>query len=180
MARKVLVVTSSPRKNGNSSMLADAFIEGAQQAGNTVHRVDVGHAKINGCLDCKHCFTHEGVCIQKDDMQDIYPLLRECDVLVIASPIYFFTLNAQIKAFIDRMFCMIGKPFAVKSTVLLTVQEDKDQTVADNAVNTYKAMTSYIKWEDLGIISVAGVNDKGAIEGNPKLDEARALGASIG
>lgn len=160
-------------------MLADAFIEGAEKSGNEIHRVDVGRAKISGCIDCKHCFTHDGECGIEDDMQKIYPLLHECDILVFATPIYFFTFSSQIKAFMDRMFCSIEKPFAVKSTVLLTVQEDKDPSVADYAANTYRGIAAYTKWEDLGVISVPAVSEKGAIVGNAKLDEARALGESI-
>ena len=179
MPHKILVVTGSPMKKGNTNLLADAFIEGAEAAGNKVYRFNAGTAKIKGCIDCKHCFKKDGECKQDDDMQKAYKRLYECDVLVFASPIYFFTISAQIKAFIDRMFCCAGKPFAVKSTVLLTVQEDKDPSVADNAVNTYKSMIGYVGWESLGIVTVAGVNDAGAIAGNPKLDEARKLGESI-
>jgi len=179
MSRKILVVTGSPRKKGNTDLLADAFVSGAEAAGNEVHRFDAGRADINGCIDCKYCFAHDGKCQQEDDMQKAYPLLYECDVLVLASPIYWFTFSSQIKAFIDRMFCCIGKPFAVKSTVLLTVQEDKDITVADSAIKTYKAFTSYAQWGDIGIVTVPNVNDVGAIIGNPKLDEARELGTSI-
>ncbi len=179
MAHKILVVTGSPRKKGNTSILADAFVEGAESAGNKVYLFDAGRAKIKGCIDCKSCFKNKGACKIKDDMQDAYKLLRKCDVLVLASPIYFFTISAQIKAFIDRMFCGVVKPFAVKSTVLLTVQEDKDPHVAENAISTYRSIIEYAGWKDLGIIAVPGVNDKGAIRGNPKLEEARKLGASI-
>jgi multimeric flavodoxin WrbA len=160
-------------------MLADAFIEGALAAGNQVHRFDAGKAAIKGCVDCKSCFTNDGVCAQNDDMQQAYVLLRECDVLVLASPIYFFTISAQLKAFIDRMFCSIGKPFATKSTALLLVHEDKDPAVANNAINTYRSIICYTGCEDLGVVAVPNVDDAGAIAGNPKLDEARALGESI-
>jgi len=164
---------------GNTDLLADAFSQGAEAAGNEVFRFEVGRAQIHGCLDCKFCFANEGRCQQADDMQEAYPHLRECDILVFASPIYFFTLSAQIKAFIDRLFCGVAKPFAVKSTVLLTVQEDKDPAVANNAVNTYKSIINYAGWENLGVVSVPGVFEKGAVAGSDKLEEARELGASI-
>ena len=179
MSHKILVVTGSPRKKGNTNLLADAFIQGAEAAGNEVYRFDAGRAQIKGCLDCKYCFAHDGECAQKDDMQEAYPLLHECDILVLASPIYFFTISAQIKAFIDRLFCSVTKPFAIKSTALLTVQEDKDPAVADNAANTYRSIISYTNWKDLGVVSVPGVSEAGAIIGNAKLDEARELGAGI-
>lgn len=90
----ILVVTGSPRAGGNTSMLADAFIEGAESAGNAVTRVDVGRADIAGCLGCNYCFSHEGACCQVDDMQEIYPLLHRCDTLAYVTPIYCFTFSA--------------------------------------------------------------------------------------
>ncbi|MCL2889386.1 MAG: flavodoxin family protein [Eggerthellaceae bacterium] len=179
MSKKILVVTGSPRKNGNTDVLAQAFMEGAKDAGNEVFLFDAGKAVIKGCNNCKSCFGKGGQCQQNDDMQKIYPVLHECDVLVLASPIYFFTISAQLKAFIDRMYCSASKPFAITSTILLTVQQDRDPSVADNAINTYKSIINYIGWKNLGIIVVTDVDEVGAIIGNPKLDEARALGASI-
>ena len=179
MSHKILVVTGSPRANGNTDLLADAFIRGAEAAGNQVYRFDAGRAQIKGCQDCKFCVGNEGKCKQDDDMQQAYGHLYECDVLVLASPIYFYSVSAQIKAFIDRMYCDIGKPFAVKSSVLLTVQEDENPIVANNAVNTYRSIINYVGWENLGIVSVPGVKASGAIAGNPKLDEAYKLGINI-
>jgi len=180
MTHKILVVYGSPRKQGNSSILADAFIEGAEAAGNEVFRADAGHAHIAGCLGCEYCFSHEGQCCQDDEMQQFYPLLHECDVLVYATPVYCFTFSSQIKAFMDRMFCGIGKPFAIKSTVLLTVCEDKDASILQHIIGTYRALVGYSGWEDRGVVAVHDVYKKGAIAGNPKLEEARELGRSFG
>ncbi|MCL2889557.1 MAG: flavodoxin family protein [Eggerthellaceae bacterium] len=179
MSKKILVVTGSPRHQGNTDILAQAFIEGAKDAGNEVFLFDAGKALIKGCNNCNSCFGKGGQCQQNDDMQKIYPLLHECDVLVFASPIYFFTVSAQLKVFIDRMYCSAFKPFAISGTVLLTVQQDRNPAVADNAINTYKSIINYIGWKDLGVIAVTNVDEAGAIIGNPKLEEARALGASI-
>ncbi len=96
MAKKVVVVHCSPRAKGNSSMLADEFIRGAEEAGNQVTRMDVGRASIHGCMACEYCFSHEGACVQDDDMQQLYPALREADVLVYATPMYFYNLPAQL------------------------------------------------------------------------------------
>lgn len=180
MAHKIAVVTGSPRVKGNSSLLAAAFIEGAQEAGCEVVRMDAGRASIAGCLGCEYCFSHEGACCQDDDMQEFYPLLRECDTIVYVTPIYTFSWSAQIKAFIDRMFCGIAKPFGIKQAALLTCYEDKDASIAQHLVNTYRAATAYCKWENLGEVCVNGVYEKGAIAGNPGLDKARELGASLG
>lgn len=180
MAHRIAVVTGSPRVKGNSAMLAAAFIEGAQAAGCEVVRMDAGRAHINGCLGCEYCFAHDGACCQDDDMQEFYPLLRTCDTIVYVTPIYTFSWPAQIKAFIDRMFCGIAKPFGIAQAGLLTCYEDKDASIAQHLVNTYRAATAYCGWGNIGEVCVNGVYEKGAIEGNPGLDEARALGASLG
>ncbi len=179
MAKKILVVHCSPRQGGNSSMLADSFIEGAEAAGNEVKRIDVGHAHIAGCKACEYCFSHEGQCVQQDDMQQFYPLLREYDVLVWATPLYFYNFPAQLRAFQDRMFCQIGSPFSIKATALLLCFEDADATRADPAIASYRVCADYCKLENLGEVIVNSVYEKGAIAGNAGLDQARDLGASI-
>lgn len=176
---KILVVHGSPRANGNSQALADAFAEGAREAGNEVMMIDVGRRKIAGCLACEYCFTHEGACVQQDDMQELYPLLRDCDTIVYAIPMYYYTWPAQIKAFMDRMFCGIAKPFGIERAALLVCFEDKDPSTADGLVQSYRIAVNYCKWENLGEVLVHNVYEKGAIVGNPGLDEARKLGASI-
>jgi multimeric flavodoxin WrbA len=179
MGNKILVVTGSPRVGGNSDTLADAFIKGAESAGNTVTRVDAGRMKIGGCLGCEYCFAHEGTCCRKDDMTPVYDMLMENTVLVYVSPIYNFEVTAQIKAFQDRMFCGIVKHFPIKQTAFITVFEDKDPTIVEPAVARYRKSSAYCGWEDLGVIAVNDTYKKGAIAGNPKLEEAYDLGASI-
>lgn len=179
MSRNILIVLGSPRKGGNTTMLAESFARGAREAGHEVRFADAGSAKINGCLGCEYCFSHEGACCQQDAMQDFYPELRWCDTLVYASPVYCFTFSAQIKAFIDRMYCGIGKPFGIADTVLLTALEDKDPSVANYIIDTYRALTAYCHMNDAGVVAVNNVYAKGAIEGNPGLDEAYQLGRSL-
>lgn len=160
-------------------MLADAFIRGAEEAGNQVVRMDAGRADIHGCKACEYCFSHEGACVQQDGMQAFYPDLRDAEVLVYATPMYFYNLPAQMRAFEDRTFCQIGKPFAIKQTALLLCFEDKDITTADAAIGTFRQCASYCKRQIIGEVVVNGVYEKGAIEGNPGLDEAYRLGLSI-
>lgn len=176
---KIAVVHASPRKGGNSSMLADEFIRGAIEAGNDVVRMDVGNANIGGCKACEYCISHDGECIQKDDMQKFYPDLREADILVYATPMYFYNFPAQMRAFEDRTFCQIGKPFNIKQTALLLCFEDADITTADPAIGTFRQCSSYCKREVIGEVVVNSVYEKGAIEGNPGLEKAYELGRSI-
>lgn len=179
MAKKVLVVHGSPRVNGNSAQLADAFTRGAEDAGHEVTRIEVGRADIRGCLACEYCFSHEGACCQQDAMQEFYPLLREADVIVWATPLYCYNYPAQLRAFQDRMFCGIAKPFGIKQTALLLCFEDEDASTCDPVVNSYRVAADYCKQENLGEVIVKGVYEKGAIEGNPGLQAAYNLGKSI-
>lgn len=175
----ILVVTGSPRVGGNSDALADSFIEGAKTAGNEVRRIDAGRAKIAGCIACEYCFAHEGTCCQQDDMQNFYPDLHWADMIVYAFPMYYYTYPAQIKAFMDRMFCGMAKPFGITKTALLLCFEDKDASTSDGLVQSYRTASAYCKQEIMGEVIVNSVYEKGAIAGNPGLEQARALGASL-
>lgn len=179
MAKNILLVHASPRVGGNSSILADWFERGALEAGNTVKRIAVGNADIKGCTACEYCFTHDGACCQQDDMQELYPLLHETDVIVYATPMYFYNFPAQLRAFQDRMFCGIAKPFGITATALLLCFEDKDETTCEPVVESFRVAANYCKQEVLGEVIVKGVYEKGAIEGNPNLQNAYELGLSI-
>ncbi len=179
MTKNILVVHASPRKGGNSSMLADEFVKGAEATGNNVKRIDVGHAKIGGCMACEYCFGHDGACVQQDDMQQFYPLLREADVLVFATPMYYYNFPSQLRAFQDRMFCGVAKPFGIPQIGLLLCFEDKDASTCEPLVNSYKVCADYCKQESIGEVVVSGVYEKGAIAGNPGLQQAYDLGTSI-
>ncbi|MDO4182017.1 MAG: flavodoxin family protein [Coriobacteriia bacterium] len=175
----ILVVHGSPRPNGNSKMLADAFMEGAREAGNSVEYVDVGRMSIAGCKACEYCFKHEGACVQQDDMQPLYEKLHWADMLVYDFPLYFYTYPAQIKAFMDRMFCGMVKPFGIKRVALLLCFEDKDASTANGLIQSFRIACNYCKQEIVGEVVVNNVYEVGAIEGNPGLEQARALGAGL-
>lgn len=179
MPKNILIVHASPRANGNSSMMADEFERGAREAGNDVTRISVGRSKIAGCIACEHCFTHDGQCCQQDDMQEYYPLLRAADVIVYATPMYCYNFPAQLRAFQDRMFCGIAKPFGISECALLLCFEDKDATTCEPAVASYKVAANYCKQKSLGEVIVNNVYEKGAIAGNPGLKQAYELGKSI-
>jgi multimeric flavodoxin WrbA len=113
--------------------------------------VDVSHKKIAGCMACEYCHGKgNGACIQKDDMQELYPLLAEAEVLVLASPVYYFTLSAQIQAPIQRFYCMM-RPANVKKTALLLSSHSPG--VYDAAITEYKFITGFCGYEDTGIVT---------------------------
>ena len=177
--KRVLVVHASPRSDGNSSMLAQSFARGAEEAGNAVRIIEVGHADIAGCKACEFCFSHEGSCCQQDDMQRFYPLLRECDVLVFATPMYFLQLPRAVGRF--RIACSAASPSrsASPEVGLLLCFEDKGR-VHGASSRRFVSRVRRILQADLDRRGFgAGCLRKGAIAGNPGLERAYELGKSI-
>lgn len=181
MARKILVAIGSPRRDGNTTQLANEFKRGAEEAGHEVIIENVACKKITPCQACEFCLKSGGMCCLDDDMQDLYDELHECDTLVFASPIYYYTFTAQIKAFMDRMFCAIGgNPFSIKDCALLTCFEDKDPSVADSILLTYRSATAYCHWNNLGEVVQNDTYERGAINKHPEaLQKAYELGKSL-
>jgi len=179
MSSNIVVISGSPRKDGNTERLAAAFVEGAKNAGKNVVLFRVADMKIGGCKGCEHCFESKGVCIQKDDMPPVLEALKTADALVLVSPLYFFNMSAQLKLAIDRTFALlsVGAP-VVKAALLMTCGDDSS-TAADGAVVSYNKICEYSKWEDAGVIIADGLHSPGEIEGRAELEKARLLGAGI-
>ena len=165
----VLILQGSPRANGNTAWMAEEFRKAAEAAGHQVTLVNVAHKKIAGCLACEYCHGKgDGVCIQKDDMQELQPLFAEADVLVLASPIYYFTMCAQIQAPIQRLYT-VNKPAKLKKMALLLSSYSPD--VYDGAIGEYHGIADYWECEDVGIVT--------ADIGEQKTDATRAKVAAL-
>lgn len=156
---KIVVLNGSPRKGGNTEIMAQAFAEAARKNQNEVSVLDVASMNICGCLGCKYCWAHKGECVQKDDMGKVFAALADADVVVFASPIYWFDVTAQMKTVIDRLYAGGSVGFHFHKTALL-LDAGADH-VFDAAIAQYKAMTSYLKWEDMGIITVPNMETQG-------------------
>ena len=147
----VLILQASPRANGNTAWMAEAFKNAAEAAGHQVTLVNVSKKKIAGCLACEYCHNKgNGACIQKDDMQELYPLMAEAEVLVLAAPIYYFTLNAQIQAPIQRMYC-VNKPAKVQKMALL--MSSYSPNVYDGATAEFRDICNYWGTKSIGVVS---------------------------
>jgi len=147
----ILILQGSPRANGNTAWMAEEYRKAAEAKGHSVTVVNVAKKKINGCLACEYCHTKgEGQCVQKDDMQEIYPLLQEAEALVLAAPIYYFTLSSQLQTAIHRFYA-IWKPQKVKKTALLLSSHSPN--VYDGAVAEYKGIITFCGYEDTGIVT---------------------------
>ena len=131
--------------------MADVYKEAAEAAGHQVTVVNVAHKHIAGCLACEYCHNKgNGACIQKDEMQELYPLMAETEVLVLAAPIYYFTLSAQIQAPIQRMYC-VNAPAKVKKMALL--MSSYSPGVYDGAIAEFRDICNYWQVENTGFVS---------------------------
>ena len=157
--------------------MAEAFVQGAQESGNQVVVKNAGDLEIAPCLACEYCFAHDGECVQKDDMAGILEEVDKADMVVFAAPIYWFSMSAQIKLVIDRLYARAVKGFHPTQTALLL--NAMSDGVFDSAIVQYKQTNSYLKWNDRGIITISGMDEKGSMKDSPKLKDVIALGKSI-
>lgn len=169
---KIAVLNGSPRM-ANTAAMVDAFKEGAESAGHEVEVFHVGRMKIAGCLGCEYCHTKgEGACVQKDDLEKILPAYKEADMIVFASPIYYFAMTAQMEAAIQRVYC-IGKPAkATKAALLLS---SGSPGVYDSAIAQYKGYMAYAGIADAGIITANGDENKSEAKINEVKEFAKSL-----
>ncbi len=184
MSKYVLVFKGSPREKGNSSVLADQAANGANASGAVVESYLLHNMNIHACDGCDIC--HEtGVCVLKDDMQMLYPKLREADAVVIASPIYWFTMSAQIKLFIDRWYALDGEhgnALRGKQFGILLTYGDSDPYTsgAINAIRTFQDMFRYIGANIAGMV-YGTASAEGDIINHPELlESAYQLGQRLG
>lgn len=176
---KIIVLAGSVRKDGNTDLLVQAFARGAKE-NNEVHIISVADYKVNPCIGCNSCFQREdSSCFQQDDMQEIYRELMDADVIVAASPVYFYGISAQLKAVVDRLHTPMRNRFRAKKMVLLLVAAATLPAVFDAIKIQYQLILDYFGLQDAGQILVRGVKDKGDIEGNLALTEAYRLGKSM-
>jgi multimeric flavodoxin WrbA len=184
--RRVLILKGSPRRRANSSILADRLAAGAQAAGATVESFVLHEMNIKPCDGCDACHaTDHSACIIADDMEILYPKLRDADAIVVASPIYWFTISAQAKLCIDRWYglettqgsALRGKQFAF---ILTYGDSDPWTSGAVNAIHTFQDMCRYLKAEVVDMVYGTASNE-GDIEKQPKLlEKAYKLGQKLG
>lgn len=181
MGKKIIVLNGSPRKNGNTASLVSAFTKAAEANGNNVTAFFLDELNIKGCKGCYGGGKDiDSPCQQKDDMEKIYPVYREADVVVIASPLYFWTLSGQLRTAFDRLFavseCSADYHTPAKESILLMAAGGDD---FDDVRRYYENLMKFLGWKNLGAVLAGGVNNIGDVEGKPALEDARILGAAI-
>ena len=149
---KIVVLQGSPNKKGSTFILADCFRQGAEAAGHTVEMIDVAHAKIHPCIGCIHC-GYEGPCVQKDDVEPIRKKILGADMLVFATPLYYYGMSAQLKILIDR-FCAFNSSIQRKGmkSALLTVAWNSDSWTFEALEAHYKTLVRYLNLTDMGMV----------------------------
>ena len=177
MSKKIVVITGSPRKNGNSFAMTDAFVKAAEEKGHTVTRFDTSFMNIGFCHACETCYKSGKACSFDDDFNLIAPAVLEADAVVFTMPVYWYSIPAQIKGVIDRLFSLVvgGKDFAGKDCALITCCEEADMSVMDGVRVPIERTAALLKWNMVGEVLVPSVLEAGAIDKTDGCKQAAAL-----
>ena len=182
MSKNIVILNGSPRKTGNTSVLVKSFTDGTESVGNTVTEFFLDKMDIHGC---KGCFgghsSQKCPCVQKDDMAQIYPAVKDCDVVVLASPLYYWTMSGQLRTALDRLFALEEGDGNLlrgngKSSALLMAAEGHG---FDDAVLYFDHLMEHLRWKNLGHVLAGGNMNVGDIKGKTEIEQAYALGKSI-
>lgn len=174
---KITVITGSPRKGGNSFAMTDAFIQEAEKRGHEVTRFDAAFLKIGGCHACMTCYKTGKACSFDDDFNRIAPAILEADAVIFTMPVYWYSIPAQIKGVIDRIFSLVvgGKEVAGKKCALITCCEEDDMTVMDGVRRPMERTAALLKWDMVGEVLIPGVLNVGDIQKTDGCRQAAAL-----
>lgn len=174
---KITVITGSPRKNGNTFAMTEAFINAAKAKGHDVIRFDSAMMKIGGCHACMTCFKTGKACSFDDDFNLIAPHILDADAIVYAMPVYWYSIPSQIKGVIDRVFsfCVAGKPIQGKKMGLICCCEEHDPSVMDGVTMPMHRTAALLKWDIVGEVLVPGVFAEGDINNTDGCQQAVAL-----
>lgn len=176
MNKKVLILSGSPRKGGNSDLLCDEFARGAKESGNQVEKVRVAEKKIGYCHACYYCRDHQGECAIKDDMAELLQKIIDADVIVLASPVYFYSISAQLKAVIDRTVARWTEVQNKDFYYIVTCADD-DTNSAEVTLDCFRGYADCVNGaEEKGIIYGTGVYQKGEISNMRAMKEAYKAG----
>ena len=175
---KVLAISSSPRKGGNSDVLCDEFLKGAAENGHQTEKIRLATKKIAPCLGCNGC-AERHVCVRNDDMSEVLEALKAADVIVLASPVYFYSICAQMKTMIDR--CMSDyQAIRDKIFYLIVTAADPQHRAADETLADFRGYLRCLPGaKEAGVIFGTGTWDKGDVYQHPALRQAYEMGRSV-
>lgn len=177
--KKVLIITSSLRGRSNSDILAAAFAEGAREAGHEVTEISLKGKNIGFCRGCLAC-QKTGRCVIADDARPICDAVKDADVLVFASPVYYYSISGQLKALLDRLNPLFAADYAFREVYFLSSAAEDSEEAAENPKTAVQGWVDCFEQARLaGTVFAGGCDVPGAIEGHPALDEARAMGRAL-
>lgn len=153
---KITVLTGSPHKKGTTALLADKFMQGAKDAGHEVIRFDAAAENVKPCRACDFCASHEGACVHQDGMNDLTNKLVETELIVLVTPLYYFTMSAQLKAVVDRFHANNAKLAGNKKAMLLAASYGADDWTMEGLEKTYESVLRFLNWEDAGKLLATG------------------------
>lgn len=177
MSKKIVVITGSPRKKGNSFAMTDAFIQAAEAKGHIITRFDAAMKNVGGCRACETCFKTGKACSFDDDFNNIAPAILEADAVVFSMPVYWYSIPAQIKGVIDRLFSFVigGKDIAGKECAIIVCCEENDMSVMDGVRIPLERSAALMKWKMVGEVLIPGVLNTGDIQKTDGCRQAAAL-----
>lgn len=169
----------SPNKNGSTSLLAEEFARGAREAGHNVERIDAAHADVHPCTGCIHC-GYEGPCVQKDGVDAIRAKILSADMMVFATPLYYYGMSAQLKALLDR-FCAFNSSIQKKRmrSALISVAWNSDDWTFEALMAHYQTLTRYLNLTDMGTVLGYGCGTPSMTRRSPYPQQAYALGRGL-
>ena len=177
--KKVLILEGSPRPKGNSAILSDEFARGAEEAGCTVEKVRISGKKIAGCLGCNACYRNGGACVQKDNMAEVREKMLAADVIVLASPIYFYSMTAQMKAAIDRTYAFYQQ-LEGKTFYFIITCAAPDAAFTETMLASLRGFTCCVpNAKEGGAVLGIGAMDAGDIRSSAAMAEAYQLGRGV-
>lgn len=179
MGKKVLILSSSPRRGGNSDTLCDQFLNGAQMVGHDTEKIFLSDKKINYCTGCSICINRERICSQKDDMSEILEMMVTSDVIVMATPVYFYTMCSQMKTLIDRTCARYTEIRNKEFYFIMTAADDNIQAIKQT-LEGFRAFTYCLEGAiEKGIINGIGVWNKGDINKSTTMNIAFEMGKNL-
>ena len=178
MSKKVLILSGSPRRGGNSDVLCDEFMRGALEGGNEVEKIFLRDKEINFCNGCYGC-RKTGVCVIKDDMAEILEKLHWADVIVMASPVYFYSVDAQIKTVIDRTLPQWRNIHDKEFYYIMTAADDTE-TVMDCTLECFRGFAVCLTGsKEMGVLYGKGIYEVGEVLSSPYMQQAYEMGRSV-
>ena len=180
MSKKVLIISASPRRGGNSDTLCDQFMRGAQEGGHSVEKIFLKDKNIKFCQGCLACWnTTKGKCVHHDDMAEILDKILSADVLVFATPVYFYGMNAQLKMLLDRTVARLYDIRDKQAYLIAAVWVSSESAMDGTIVGYNNYINSLPNVKNAGHIFAMGVNNVGDVKKNPAMKKAYEAGKNV-